>query len=114
MQTLSLDLHLIRRALLVVGAAAVLLGAFFAAMFGMVLIGDHDKPQFPHELVIAVTGFVYFGALAFQTWRGIKQALDESALAHTIRLLAQSVLGMFVPVALAAIFMLWFLFQPAY
>lgn len=110
----SVDLRLVKRALIAVGTSAVLLCAFFVVFFGGVILGDRDKPQFPYELVIAAAGAIYFGALSTHAWRGLKQVLDESEVVRTIRFLAQTVLGMFVPVALAATFLLWFVFQPAY
>lgn len=110
----SVDLRLVKRALIAVGAAAILLCAFFVAFFGLVILGDKDKPQFPYEVVFAAAGAIYFGALSTHTWRGLKQVLNESEIGATIRFLAQSVLGMFVPVAVGAAFMLWLVFQPAY
>jgi succinate dehydrogenase hydrophobic anchor subunit len=110
----SLDLRLVKRALIGVGAAAVLLCAVFVVSIGGVMLGDRDKPQFPYELAIATAGAIYFGALSTHTWRGLQRAPDESEVGRTIRFLAQAVLGMFVPVALAAAFLLWFVFQPAY
>lgn len=110
----SVDLRLVKRALIAVGSAAVLLCVFFVVFFGGVMLGDRDKPQFPYELVVAAAGAIYFGALSTHTWRGLKQVLNESEVSGTVRFLAQSVLGMFVPVAVTAAFMLWFLFQPAY
>lgn len=64
--------------------------------------------------MIAGAGTVYFAALSMWVLRGLTQVLDEAQLAQTVHCLAQTVLGMFVPVALGAGLMLWSIFQPAY
>ena len=107
------DICLLKWAFLALGAAAVLLCALFLAMFGLTVLWDTDRPQFPYELVISVAGVLYFGALSLLARRGLRHVLNESELNQTTRLLAQSVLGMFVPVAVVAAFMLWSVFHPA-
>jgi succinate dehydrogenase hydrophobic anchor subunit len=109
-----LDLRLMRNALLLVMAAAALLCIFFLIGAVAIALWDRSRPQFPYEMVISAAGAIYFGALATHSWRGVSQALEESKLARTIRLLCQSVFGMFVPVAAMAGFLVWFAFQPAY
>lgn len=110
----SLDLRLVKRALLALGAAAVLLCAFFVIGLAGVILRDRDHPQFPYELVITCAGIIYYAALSTHTWRGLKQVLDESQVTRTVRYLAQSVLAMFVPVAVGVAVLIWFVFQPAY
>lgn len=110
----SVDLHLVKRALLAVGAAAVMLCGFFLIAVAAIIWRDHDRPQFLYEVVITIAGAIYFGALAVHAWRGVKRALLESRLAEAIRFLSQSVLGMFIPVAMVAALLIWLAFQPAY
>jgi succinate dehydrogenase hydrophobic anchor subunit len=110
----SLDLRLVRNALLLVMAAAALFCVFFLIGAIAIALWDRSRPQFPYEMVISAAGAIYFGALATHSWRGVGQALEESKLAQTIRLLCHSVFGMFVPVAAMAVFFIWFVFQPAY
>lgn len=109
-----LNLRLVRNALLLIVAASALLCAFFLIGAVAIALWDRSRPQFPYELVISLAGTIYFGALAIHSWHGVSQALDESKIPRTIRLLCQSVFGVFVPVAAMAVFLIWFAFQPAY
>jgi succinate dehydrogenase hydrophobic anchor subunit len=109
-----LNLRLVRNALLLIVAAAALLCVFFLIGAFAIALWDRSRPQFPYELVISAAGTTYFGALAIHSWRGVRHALDESKLPRIIRLLCQSVFGLFVPVAVMAVFLIWFAFQPAY
>ena len=112
--TLASELPSLRRALYSIAIAAVLLSAFFCFMFAFVLVGDRGKPQFPYELTISAAGAAYFGALSFLTVRGARGVLELANLAQTLKKVAQAVLGMFVPLAALGVFLIWFMFQPAY
>ena len=109
-----INLRLVRGALLSIAAAAVTLCAFFLVGLVAIVWRDHDRPQFPYEVAITAAGAIYFGALVVHTGRGLKRVLEEARLSETIGYLSQSVLGMFIPVAMAAAFLLWLVFQPAY
>lgn len=110
----SLDLHQVRKALLLIVGASALLCVFFLIGAFAIALWDRSRPQFPYEMVISSAGAIYFGALTTHAWRGVREALEASKPARTIRLLCQSVFAMFVPVAVLAAFLIWFAFQPAY
>lgn len=109
-----IDLGLVKKALFALWSVAAMLCGIFLISTVAIIWRDHDRPQFPYEVAIAISGAMYFGALSIHTWRGMKHALQEDRVAETVRRLSQSVLSMLVPIALITVLLIWLVFQPAY